>query len=151
MKTLEERGRVQRGVAKWSAAAACAGVAALLGAGCSRASLSGGAAYPTGRAQAVTENIQVTRRETHITLTNTSARAFGAGTLWLNAQYSRGIDGLAIGETLTLDLREFRNEFGEKFRGGGFFATERPDKLVQAQLELPEEMVGLIVIAEPLR
>ena len=45
------------------------------------------------------------------------------------------IDGLAVGQTLRLPLGTFRNEFSEAFRGGGFFAPERPERLVLAELE----------------
>lgn len=104
--------------------------------------------YPQGMTQSRVVNIQVSRQETHITLTNTTAQSFDGGTLWMNAQYARPIEGLAIGQTLRLDLHDFRNEHSEPFRAGGFFATERPDVLYLAQLETREEMIGLIVIGE---
>ena len=39
-----------------------------------------------------------------------------------------------------------RRGTNEPFRGGGFFATETPDALVSAQLQINGEMIGLIVI-----
>jgi hypothetical protein len=107
--------------------------------------------YPAELAQSETLDIQVIREpETIITLTNTTARTFGPSTLWLNARFSRPIAGLRPGQTLRLDLYEFRDEFGERFRGGGFFATKAPEQVMHAQLETEVDgesrMIGLIVV-----
>lgn len=129
-----------------------AALAAMAG-GCGSASKPGrpGASYPRELQQVGALDIQVVRDETEIELTNTTASSFGPCTLWLNARYSKPLDGLKIGETLRLPLRDFRDEHGDAFRAGGFFATELPERLVLAQLELPIEgqprLVGLIVIA----
>lgn len=104
--------------------------------------------YPAAKTQAETVDLQVTRDETEISLTNTTAHSYPASTLWLNRQWSYPLEPLSIGESKTLALKKFRNEYAEKFRAGGFFATERSDRLVQAQLELDDRMVGLVVIAE---
>ena len=48
----------------------------------------------------------------------------------------------------TSDLAAFRNQFNEKFRAGGFFATERPDSLVRVQIETPESLIGLTVVRD---
>lgn len=108
-------------------------------------------AYPALK-QGETLDIQVFRREKRIELTNTTARAFGPSTLWLNAWFSRPIKSLAVGETLDLPLSEFRDENSEAFRGGGFFAAEAPEKLVLAQLETTDAdakpvLLGLVVVA----
>ncbi|NUQ67898.1 MAG: hypothetical protein HUU18_06425 [Phycisphaerales bacterium] len=107
--------------------------------------------YPALR-QGETVNIQVFRRPTEIELTNTTARAFGPCTLWLNARYSRPLDGLGVGQTLVLPLAEFRDINSEAFRGGGFFATDTPDRLVLAQIETKDDtgasrLLGLIVVS----
>lgn len=90
--------------------------------------------------------IHVQRSVTKIKLTNTSARAFGPSTIWLNSRYSREIEEFAVGQSLTLPLGEFTDEFGQHFRGGGFFATENPDPMVMAEIEADGEMIGLIVV-----
>jgi len=107
--------------------------------------------YPAIR-QGETVNIQVFRRPTEIELTNTTARAFGPCTLWLNARFSRPLDALGVGQTLVIPLAEFRDLNSEAFRGGGFFATEVPDRLVLAQLETKgadetASMLGLVVVS----
>lgn len=109
--------------------------------------------YPRELEQSEVIDVQVIRDpETVISLTNTTSRAFGPSTLWINGRFSRPILGFAPGETLRLDLYEFRDEFGEKFRAGGFFATKNPDKVVHAQLETVEDgetkLIGLVVVGQ---
>lgn len=129
--------------------------AALLLWGCS----SGGAKIPTGTrvypsvAQGGVLPIQVIRRGTTISLTNTSAHAFGASVVWVNRRYSRPIAGFKLGETLVLELSEFRDEYGEPFPAGGFFARETPAKVVLTQIESAGEdgaqaLTGLVTIGQ---
>jgi len=108
-------------------------------------------AFPTDITQKEVLNIQVFRRTTTLEFTNTTAKAFGPSTLWLNMWYSRPIKGLAVGESVSLPLADFRDRYSAKFRGGGFFASEPPEKLVLAQIETaradaPAELAGLIVV-----
>lgn len=124
-------------------------VACMITAGCGgNARIGEARGFPMEKSQVSTANIQVIRRETEITLTNTTSRSFAAATMWINRQFSRPIDSLEIGETITLPLSGFRNEHGEAFRAGGFFATEKPDRLVQAQIETEDGLVGLIVVGD---
>jgi hypothetical protein len=106
----------------------------------------GNPAYPLDRPVVSTVDIQVVRRETEITLTNTTARAFPATRMWVNQWYGRDIPALGVGQTLTLDLSTFTDEYDQPFRAGGFWATRRPEKLVKAELETPEGLVGLVVV-----
>jgi hypothetical protein len=113
-----------------------------------------GRAYPRAVPAAESLDIQVFRHQTEIEFTNTTAQPFGPSTIWLNRRFSRQIDGLAVGQTLRFPLREFRDQFGEAFRAGGFFAVERPDMLAVAELEtVPPSpgagrpiMLGLVVV-----
>lgn len=98
-------------------------------------------------------DIQVFRHETRIEFTNTTARSIPAGTMWLNRRFSRPMSAIAVGQTFDLALDEFQDEFGEHFRGGGFFATREPEKMVQAQIETigPDGkavLLGLIVVGQ---
>ena len=109
--------------------------------------------YPAQLPQSEVLDIQVIREpQTTITLTNTTAKSFGPSTLWLNACFGRPIEGMLPGQTLSLSLKEFRDEFGDRFRAGGFFATKAPEVLVQAQLETIVDgqsmLYGLIVVGE---
>ncbi len=132
--------------ALWIGGASCA-----LGTGCRSAVTGAGREYPVELKQGETLNVQVTRDDTRITLTNTTARSFGPGTLWINGAFSLPIDGFEIGQTLTFSLADFRNRFDERFRAGGFFATEAPERLVRAQLETDGLMRGFIVVRSPER
>ncbi len=107
--------------------------------------------FPRDVVRGPTLDIQVFRRSQQIEFTNSTAHSYGASTVWLNGRFSLPIDGLAVGQTLTLDLRSFRDQYSEAFRAGGFFATEKPDRLVLAQLETRGAddhpvMLGLVVV-----
>lgn len=118
--------------------------------GCAPKSVVGaGRAYPAEQRQQSWADVQVVRHETRIAITNTSARTLGPGTLWLNGAFGRPFDRLGVGERVELALGSFRSEFGERFRAGGFFATEPPERLVQAQIEGPDgSLTGLIVVGD---
>ena len=116
-------------------------------AGCrSSPSVSYARVYPAALDKGPTLDIQVVRGETTLTLTNATSRVFGPCTLWVNAYFSRPLDGLAVGQTVRIGLTELRNEHGESFRSGGFFATERPENMVLAQLEHDGTLYGLVVV-----
>lgn len=129
------------------------GVVLALG-GCSspKRDLTNARVYPIATPRGDVVDVQVVRDGPMITTTNTTARAFGPSTLWINMRFGAAIDAWAPGETKTLDLRTFRDEFGEPFRAGGFFARETPSDLVLAQLETyakdasGKELVGLVVV-----
>lgn len=114
--------------------------------GCGEPTIESGALYPDDRKQGRVVDVQVIRDETEITMTNTAAIDLPPGRLWINAWYSHEFPGLAIGQTMTMDLAAFKDRFGGAFQAGGFFATERPDRLVQAQLEAGDDLIGLVVI-----
>lgn len=109
--------------------------------------------YPLELRQGATLDVQVVRDETHITMTNTTAREFGPSTLWLNQWYSREIDGFAPGQTLRLDLADFEDKFGDAFRAGGFFATDIPQRIALVQIESgapgARTLTGLVYVNEP--
>lgn len=135
-------------------AAACAG--AVVVGGCSSAAKAipeNAPVYPGEAAgQANVLNVQVLRSGPSITFTNTTAGPLGPCRMWLNQRFSRMIDKIEVGQTVTLDLYSFTDEFGDEFRGGGFFSMERPDKVVLSQLEVTgadgtASLLGLITIA----
>jgi len=104
--------------------------------------------------QGEVHDIHVFRRGTKLELTNTTPRAFGPSTLWLNARFSRPISHFNPGEKLKFKLKDFRDEYSDGFRAGGFFADEPAARLVLAQIETPAadgttELVGLIVVGSP--
>lgn len=138
-------------IARGRTAAAVLAGAAAMATGCAHRAdpnlaSGGGLEYPE-RPQAATLNVQVVRDETVIRMTNTTARAFGPSRLWINRWYSRPIDKFDVGQTLELSLWDFRDQFGEPFEAGGFFAVRKPYRLSQAQLDTGDELLGLVVVA----
>ena len=128
----------------------CLGAAALMLAGCHSAQdpALAGPMYPAEKAQVRTLDIQVVRTETSIRLTNTTARAYGKSRLWINRWYSAAIDGLGVGDSIELRQDSFRDQYGESFRGGGFFATRKPQKVDLVQLETEDGMLGLVAVGK---
>lgn len=108
--------------------------------------------YPDHLERGRTLNVQVARDVTEIEITNTTADAFGPSTIWLNMWYHRDIDGFAPGQTLRFSLSEFKDEFGDHFRGGGFFATREPERLVLAELETAQptgtRLLRMVVVGQ---
>lgn len=109
--------------------------------------------YPHEIDQREVIDVQVIRGpETQITMTNTTARTFGPSTVWINGRFGRPIEGFRPGQTLRLDLYDFRDEYGGEFRGGGFFATKIPDRVMQVQIETlvddESTLIGLVVVAD---
>ncbi len=147
--------RMKPGRSAWRwMTAACAAIPA----GCASAppSMESDIVYPAHVGQREMLDIQVVQHATTIEFTNTTARAFGPCRMWLNARFSRALDGLRVGETLTLNVSEFRDEFNESFRHGGFWATRPGDRLVLAQIEVPPtgggekpSLLGLVVVGRP--
>jgi hypothetical protein len=114
------------------------------------------APFPEDGVQRATMDIQVFRRVTTLSLTNSSTRAFGPSKVWVNQQFAKPIEGLAVGQSLELDLREFVNEHSETFRAGGFFAKDQPKKVSLVQLETQNatgtgnEILGLVIVVDEL-
>ena len=110
--------------------------------------LDSGRSYPAAKAQSGVLNIQLIRDQAELTLTNTTARTMGPTVIWLNQEFWYEIAGLEVGDSVRLPLGEFRNEYGKRFRAGGFFATERPKNVVLAQLEAEnsDSLLGLVVV-----
>jgi hypothetical protein len=131
--------------------AACAVLLAALAACSAAPQRIAGPTFPTSLARGETLDVQVRRDTTHIALTNTSERTLPAGRLWLNMRFSAPVAPLAPGDSLSLDLRTFRDDLGDTFRAGGFFSSQRPDPVVLAQWEGDNQLLGLIAIAPEAR
>ena len=91
--------------------------------------------YPMFMVQELTLDVQVDQKARVLRLTNTSPHDFGPSTMWVNRRFARPIPSLAVGQSLELQLHEFADEYGERFRGGGLFAVREPERMVLAQLE----------------
>src|SRR5690606_5666220 len=90
--------------------------------------------YPRNLTQQDTLNIQESHDVRRSTFTSPWDQVFGSSRRWPHGSYGSDVEPIEIDETLTLALNDFVNDHGELFRAGRFFAAERPDVLVLAQL-----------------
>jgi hypothetical protein len=131
--------------AGFRAACLCGAIAlgALVGGvgGCSRSNslaIVENAAYPAELTQREVLNIHIIKHPTEIEFTNTSDRTLGPGTLWLNGRYAKSVDAIPSGATVRYTLIEFKDQWNDNFRRGGFWAKENPEVLYLTQLETGE-------------
>jgi hypothetical protein len=118
-------------------------------AGCVRSlEITEGPIYPELATANATLDVQVARDVTELAFTNTTAATLGPGRLWVNRWYSRECPAVPVGQSIRLDLYEFKDRYGTPFRGGGFFASERPDRVVLVELEptSSKALQGLVVV-----
>ena len=107
-----------------------------------------GPTYPEEKKVTAVLDIQVLRDETKLTMTNTTARTITPSRAWVNEWWSSEFPGLAPGQTVRLDLFDFKDRFGTEFRAGGFWATQNPDALVKFEVEQGDGLVGFVVIGQ---
>ena len=107
-----------------------------------------GKPYPAELPQAAVLDVQVFREINRLRFTNTSGVSFGPSTIWVNAAYSRPIDGVAIGQRVDLHLGEFRNDYGQAFRAGGFFSTQIPTHVVKAEIVDDRGRYEMVVVRD---
>ena len=98
-----------------------------------------GRPFPTALTQHETLDVQVFLEPTTVRFTNTTARRFGPSTVWLNQRFEHPVLSIEPGETVVLRLSEFRDQWGDAFRGSGFFATDVPEKLFLTEIETTDE------------
>ncbi len=104
--------------------------------------------YPYDAPILRTLDVQVFRDGSKIELVNHTTQPLADFDLWLNERYVRRIEALPPGESVTVSLYEFLDEYQEPFRGGGLWSTKLPDPVVKAEVQDSEGLVGLIVIPE---
>ena len=104
--------------------------------------------YPYDAEILRTMDVQIFRDGSKIELVNHTTQPLADFDLWLNERYMRRIDSLPPGESVTVSLYEFLDEYEEPFRGGGIWSTKLPDPIVKAEVEGSDGLIGLIVIPE---
>ena len=107
-----------------------------------------GPAYPSVKQSSVLD-IQVIRDGKTITMTNTSTQVFTDARLWAIQWYSHPLPSWKPGETLSFDLSNFKDRYGNPMRAGGFWAVDNPEKLVLMQVEQGDKLIGLVVVGAP--
>ncbi len=124
---------------------------ALTGSGCHHADFNPALArspYPYELHTTETAQAEVFRDGTSISIVNATANSWMSPIIWVNQQYSMPVSELSAGQTLALDLRQFRDDLGETFPAGGLFATRKtmPVRLVELQAAPGEPLIGLVAI-----
>jgi hypothetical protein len=110
--------------------------------------------YPRDQHTPNVADIQVFRDGTKLEIVNSTAHSYRDFDLWLNQRYVRRVDALDAGETITLSLWDFRDEYGDTFSAGGFFRAYEPTPVRMAEIQPApgHDMIGLITIrAEEVR
>ena len=126
-------------------------LALALAAGCAAKTIPAlGKPYPSELPVGAALDVQVFRQQNRLRFTNTSGIVFGEARVWVNAAYSLPITGLAVGQRVDLPLRDFRNDFGQPFRAGGFFATEQPTPVVKAEIVDERGRFSMVVVRDEL-
>lgn len=120
----------------------CAGA----GRGASATDLDSGRAYPYSAAILDPIEVMVYRTGARVELVNHTVRSFDGFDLWLNERYLKRVPGLQAGQTVTMSLHEFVDEYGEPFRAGGLLATRKSEPLSKAEIETDEGLIGLLVV-----
>lgn len=110
------------------------------------ADTSGLTGYPYEIESVRVVDVEVFRDGTKITLANHAPESFADFTLWINERYQAKVDALPLGGMLTISLDSLRDEFGEKFRAGGFFSSQKAQPVVKAEMQSTDSLIGLIVI-----
>ncbi len=109
-----------------------------------------GPAYPETITRGLVFDVQVFRDVDKLTFTNSTPTDFGPSVIWLNKRFSSPIGSIAPGETITMDLHFFVDEWGETFRTGGFFAQRDPAPVVLVEIETIEVqdsvMHGFVIV-----
>ena len=104
--------------------------------------------YPAELGQGEVLEIQAFRKGPNLTIVNASLQRFENVDLWLNRRYMHHLEQLAAGGTVTINLNDFWDAWGETPVAGGFFRTERPTPsvLLQFQLDRNSPLTGAVCI-----
>jgi hypothetical protein len=103
-----------------------------------------GPAYPEDISRGQVFDVQVFRDVDQLTFTNSTPVEFGPSVIWLNKRFSNTIDSIAPGETVTMDLHFFVDQWGETYRTGGFFAQRDPAPVVLVEIETVENESAIL-------
>lgn len=92
--------------------------------------------------------MQVFRDNEKIEIVNTTAKTYTDIDIWLNQRYVRHLDLLPAGESVTLSLWDFCDQWGGVINAGGVWRTYTPTpvRMVEIQTSDTEPMIGLIAI-----
>jgi hypothetical protein len=92
--------------------------------------------------------MQVFRDFTEIEIVNTTAHSYSDVDVWVNQRYVSHVDAIPAGQSITLSLWDFKDEYGNRFYAGGFFRTytATPVRMVEIQTSAEAPLIGLVAI-----
>jgi len=95
-------------------------------------------------------DVQIHPGDTTITIVNASPVSYEPATVWVNQRYALTLDRLAAGETTTVSLWEFFDQWGQRYPAGGFWRTVDPVPvlLVEIQTAADTPMVNAVTVTE---
>ena len=107
--------------------------------------------YPFERHTLEVADVHVFRDGFEVVIVNGSDTHWESPRIWINQRYMFDSSDITIGGTIALDLNLFRDEFGESFSAGGFFAFREPEplRLVQIQPASGSNLVQAITFRSP--
>ena len=94
--------------------------------------------YPEQAERGEALDIMVTTRANTLTLTNRTPHSYEDVELWLNREHVHAYDRIRIGTNPRVRLADFINHLGEPFPTAGLFTPEAGERLVLAELYVPE-------------
>jgi hypothetical protein len=105
-------------------------------------------AYPFELHNTDSVDIQVFRDHEKLEIINATATSYNDVDIWINQRYVNHVESLPAGESVTLSLWEFGDQWGGVFNAGGVFRTYEPMpvRLVEIQSAADAPLVGLITI-----
>ncbi len=104
--------------------------------------------YPFDLHTTDTIPVQVFRDHEKIEIVNTTATDFENVDVWINQRYVRHVDAIPAGQSVTLSLWDFADQWGGVFNAGGVWRTLEPTpvRLVELQTAPDAPLLGLIAI-----
>jgi len=105
-------------------------------------------AYPFELHSTNTIDVQVFRDHEKLEIVNTTAHEFSEFDVWINQRYVHRVPSLPAGESVTLSLWDFCDQWGGVFNAGGVWRTFEPTpvRMVEIQVSETEPLIGLIAI-----
>jgi hypothetical protein len=128
------------------------GFVLLIGSGCARKTFDPAwATWPYPEALHTSGNVadmQVFRDLTEIEIVNTTAHSYSNVDVWVNQRYVAHVNAIPAGQTITISLWDFKDEYGNRFYAGGFFRTftATPVRMVEIQTSAEAPLIGLVTI-----
>jgi len=104
--------------------------------------------YPFELHSTDTVDMQVFRDHENIEIVNTTATTYTDVDVWINQRYVRRVDAIHAGQSVTVSLWDFSDQWGGVFNAGGVWRTLEPTPVRLVELQTSEDgpLVGLIAI-----